>query len=63
MSYTKDELKKRYKIIESAIATQRLEGIEIDPQIIDAVKREACGNITMDDIRHQIFEKLNRSKL
>lgn len=62
MLYTEDELKMRYQAVDYAIATQRLEGLELDSQTVEDLRCEARGEMTMDEIRANLFKKIKKGE-
>lgn len=60
MLYIDDELKRRYQAVDYAIAMQRLEGLEPDPQAVEDARRQARGEITMDEARASFLKRIKK---
>ena len=62
MQYSDQELEIRYQAIDYVIASQRLEGLELDACTIEDLKCEARGEMTMDEVRAHVFERLKNGE-
>lgn len=52
------EIEVRLRARDNAIASQRLEGLEVDAQTFDALTRAAHGEIDVCDVLNQLHERL-----
>lgn len=57
------ELLERLAAVANAIATQRLEGLEVDLDTIADLNRVAYGELTLDDARVRLHERIAAGKL
>lgn len=62
MLYTGDELEWQYQMIENAVANHRLEGFELDEEIIEDARRIVRGEITTDDVIKKILAEIKNSQ-
>lgn len=60
---TEREQIERREAVENAIATQRLEGLEADPQTIADLKRVARGELNLVDARARTLARITTGKL
>jgi hypothetical protein len=54
-----DGLAMRRRAVANAIATQRLEGLEVDPQTVDDLNRAALGELTPADVMRRIRDRIS----
>lgn len=63
MQYTEDELEMRYQMVRSAIASQRLAGLEPDSEAIEDMMREARGEITLNEVRTRFLTRVKNGDI
>lgn len=54
------DFSERLLAVENAIATQRLAGLEVDPQTKADLVRVARGDLTLDQLLSKIKDRINR---
>jgi hypothetical protein len=58
MKPTEQELAKRNLALENAIASQRLEGLELDPQTIEDMQRVVRGEFGIEESLRRVKERI-----
>jgi hypothetical protein len=53
-NFTPDEQTERRRALDSAIASVRMEGMELDPEAREIIERHVRGEITLDEMNSQI---------
>lgn len=53
-SYSESDLDDRRQVVASAIASQRLEGLELDPDTLSDFNQFSSGAIDLDEVRARI---------
>ncbi|MBU9348632.1 hypothetical protein KTE11_28450 [Burkholderia multivorans] len=55
-----DELDRKYRLaaVENAIATQRLEGLELDPRTIAELEQVAAGELDVSEVLRRVHERI-----
>jgi len=56
--YTAFQLKERHRAVSSAVATQRLEGLNVDPQTVADMHRIADGQATAAQVVEKIKQRV-----
>ncbi|MDS4058101.1 MAG: antitoxin VbhA family protein [Candidatus Contendobacter sp.] len=56
------EIRRNLKAVENAVAQQRLEGLEVPPDVIEEMKRAARGEIGIEGGIQNIREKLRQDQ-
>lgn len=51
------EIRRNLRAVENAIAQQRIEGLEVPPDVIEQMKRAARGEIEIEDGIRNTYEK------
>ena len=51
------EIRRNLKAVENAVAQQRLEGLEVPPEVIEDIKRSARGEIDIADGIRNTYKK------
>lgn len=57
------EIRHNLKAVENAVAQQRLEGLEVPPEVIEDLKRAARGEIDIADGIRNTYEKFARGQV
>lgn len=57
---SEEEIKRRRFDAENALASQRLEGLEPDPQVVAQVERYIIGELEISDIIKDYIERVKR---
>ncbi|WP_412058717.1 antitoxin [Bartonella sp. DGB2] len=60
---TEQELKARRRNVDNAIASQRLEGLEVDPVTTAELYKFAAGELELHEIEHSIRSRIASRKL
>ncbi|MER2529094.1 MAG: antitoxin VbhA family protein [Candidatus Competibacter denitrificans] len=57
------EIRRNLKAVENAVAQQRLEGLEVPPEVIEDMKRAARGEITIADGIRNTYQKFTHGEV
>ncbi|WP_208438051.1 antitoxin VbhA family protein [Bartonella taylorii] len=60
---SEEEIKLRRLYAENALASQHLEGLEPDPQIVAQVERYIIGELEISDIIKDYMERVKRGEV
>ncbi|PIT69211.1 antitoxin VbhA family protein [Bartonella tribocorum] len=60
---SEDEIKRRRFAAKNALASQRLEGLEPDPQVVAQVERYIIGELEISDIIKDYIERIKRGEV
>ncbi|WP_208441803.1 antitoxin VbhA family protein [Bartonella raoultii] len=60
---SEDEIKRRHFDAKNALASQRLEGLEPDPQVVAQVERYIIGELEISDIIKDYIERVKRGEV
>ncbi|WP_273721037.1 MULTISPECIES: antitoxin VbhA family protein [unclassified Bartonella] len=60
---SEDEIKLRRLYAENALASQRLEGLEPDPQVVAQMERVIIGELEIGDIIKDYIERVKRGEV
>ncbi|WP_273760285.1 antitoxin VbhA family protein [Bartonella sp. ML70XJBT.G] len=60
---SEDEIKRRRFDAENALASQRLEGLEPDPQVVAQMERVIIGELEISDIIKAYIEQVKRGEV
>ncbi|SHI12481.1 antitoxin VbhA family protein [Pollutimonas bauzanensis] len=55
---TNQELKRRHRAVTDAIASQRLEGLEVDSQTISELERAADGELSVEEVLRSVKARI-----
>ena len=58
---TEEEIERNLLDVAEAIAQQELEGLKVSPAVVEDMRRAARGEITTEDVRRNIRERLKRT--
>ncbi|WP_034987941.1 antitoxin VbhA family protein [Bartonella florencae] len=60
---SEDEIKRRRFHAKNALASQRLEGLEPDPQVVAQVERYIIGELEISDVIKDYIERVKRGEV
>ncbi|MGF7158334.1 MULTISPECIES: antitoxin VbhA family protein [unclassified Bartonella] len=60
---SEEEIKRRRFDAKNALASQRLEGLEPDPQVVAQVERYIIGELEISDIIKDYIERVKRGEV
>lgn len=60
---SEDEIKRRRFAAKNALASQRLEGLEPDPKVVEQVERYIIGELEISDIIKDYIERVKRGEI
>jgi hypothetical protein len=55
--------KRRLRAVENALAQQRIEGLTVPPETVEAMRKVARGEISVEDGIHSTFGKFTHGKI
>ncbi|WP_375648951.1 antitoxin VbhA family protein [Bartonella sp. MU70NMGDW] len=60
---SEEEIKRRRFYAENALASQRLEGLEPDPKVVEQMERVIIGELETSDIIKDYMERVKRGEV
>ncbi|WP_317992832.1 antitoxin VbhA family protein [Bartonella gliris] len=60
---SEEEIKRRRHYAENALASQRLEGLEPDPQVVAQMERVIIGELEISDVIKDYMERVKRGEV
>ncbi|WP_375613214.1 antitoxin VbhA family protein [Bartonella sp. AP153HLJHH] len=60
---SEEEIKLRRLYAENALASQRLEGLEPDPKVVEQMERVIIGELETSDILKDYMERVKRGEV
>lgn len=60
---SEDEIKLHRFHAENALASQRLEGLEPDPKVVEQMKRVIIGELETSDVIKDLLERIKRGEV
>ncbi|QEE08112.1 antitoxin [Bartonella kosoyi] len=60
---SEDEIKRRRFAAKNALASQRLEGLEPDPKVVEQMERVIIGELEISDVIKDLMERIKRGEI
>ncbi|WP_273755021.1 antitoxin VbhA family protein [Bartonella sp. MM73XJBT.G] len=60
---SEEEIKRRRFAAKNALASQRLEGLEPDPKVVEQMERVIIGELEISDILKDYMERVKRGEV
>ncbi|WP_208436157.1 antitoxin VbhA family protein [Bartonella phoceensis] len=60
---SEDEIKLRRLYAENALASQRLEGLEPDPKVVEQMERVIIGELEISEVIEEYIERVKRGEV